>query len=206
MRTLIPGRDFVPVEWDFLQCKQNEFNEKSEQVENLIQFSESLQNRVRQMIEIGDENHSRAIRIFTVTTLIFVPLTFVSGFFGMNTNDIRDIDANQTLYWMISIPVTFVTLSIAFIYGYKADDLSDWFHNKFHRTRLDRSKMAVKLPKMSTEVLSLVELGREKGKPQPAAKGDRTARGRWSSSKTSIRDRVRQRKSQGPKRGDTFDV
>jgi hypothetical protein len=124
----------------------------------------------------------------------------------MNTNDIRDIDANQTLYWMISIPVTFVTLSIAFIYGYKADDLSDWFHNKFHRARLDRSKMAVKLPKMSTEVLPLVELGREKGKPQPAAKGDRPARGRWSSSKTSIRDRVRQRKSQGPKRGDTFDV
>lgn len=57
--------------------------------------------------------------------------TFVSGFFGMNTNDIRDIDANQTIYWMISIPVTFLTLLAAYMYGYKGDRISDWFRNKY---------------------------------------------------------------------------
>lgn len=56
--------------------------------------------------------------------------TFVSGFFGMNTVDIRDIEASQSLYWTIAIPVTIVVLALAFVYGYKGDEIGDWIHDK----------------------------------------------------------------------------
>lgn len=60
---------------------------------------------------------------------------FISGFFGMNTADIRDTDANQTLYWMISIPVTVLTLLAAFAYGYKGDEIGDRLYDIYRRLR-----------------------------------------------------------------------
>jgi hypothetical protein len=63
---------------------------------------------------------------------------FVSGFFGMNTSDIRDIEANQTIYWVISIPVTLLTLLAAFAYGYKGDEITDWLHHKLRDTSWGR--------------------------------------------------------------------
>lgn len=49
----------------------------------------------------------------------------------MNTVDIRDIDASQTLYWTIAVPVTAVVLAIAFAYGYKGDEIIDWIQDRF---------------------------------------------------------------------------
>lgn len=48
----------------------------------------------------------------------------------MNTVDIRDIEASQSLYWTISIPVTILVIALAFIYGYKGDEIGDWIHDK----------------------------------------------------------------------------
>jgi hypothetical protein len=48
----------------------------------------------------------------------------------MNTVDIRDIEADQRLYWTISIPVTIAVLALAFVYGYKGDEIGDWIHDK----------------------------------------------------------------------------
>lgn len=33
-----------------------------------------LRERVRQMIEITDEDHGKAIRVFTIVTIIFLPM------------------------------------------------------------------------------------------------------------------------------------
>jgi hypothetical protein len=47
----------------------------------------------------------------------------------MNTVDIRDIEATQSLYWIVAIPVTVVVLVVAFVYGYRGDDIGDWIHD-----------------------------------------------------------------------------
>lgn len=43
----------------------------------------------------------------------------------MNTNDIRNMDSNQPLFWAVAVPVTAVVLAAAFIYGYKSDEVED---------------------------------------------------------------------------------
>jgi hypothetical protein len=60
------------------------------------------------------------------------PRTFVSGFFGMNTANIRDVEATQYLYWSIAVPVTLLVLTFALIYGYRGDDIDDWIHGVLH--------------------------------------------------------------------------
>ena len=51
----------------------------------------------------------------------------------MNTADIRDIEANQSLYWSIAIPITLAVLALALVYGYKGDEIVDWIHDRFNR-------------------------------------------------------------------------
>jgi hypothetical protein len=59
--------------------------------------------------------------------------SFVTGFMGMNTNDIRNMDNNQKLYWEVALPVTVVVLAVAFVYGYAGDLIVDWFHDRTNR-------------------------------------------------------------------------
>ncbi|KAI1505015.1 hypothetical protein F5X99DRAFT_334227 [Biscogniauxia marginata] len=81
----------------------------------------SLREQLKQSIEILEESHGKAIRVFTFVTVFFLPLSFVTSFMGMNTTDIRDIDKDQKLFWIIALPITAVVMGLAFIYGYKWD-------------------------------------------------------------------------------------
>jgi hypothetical protein len=56
----------------------------------------------------------RLIFIFTLVTVIFLPLSSVAAIFGMNTTDIRDLDWNQGLFWAVALPVTALVLFLAF--------------------------------------------------------------------------------------------
>ena len=55
---------------------------------------------------------------------------------GMNTNDIRNMDNNQELFWSVAVPVTVLVLSLAFFYAYKGDDIEDWLSETMHPQRL----------------------------------------------------------------------
>lgn len=70
-------------------------------------------------ISIIEEGNSKAILIFTLVTIIFLPLSFVSSVFGMNTVDIRDMASTQTLFWAIALPVTAAVggISLMAVYG-----------------------------------------------------------------------------------------
>lgn len=56
-----------------------------------------------------------AIFVFTIVTVIFLPLSFATSYFGMNTNDIRDIDRGQGFFWAIAGPLTVVVLLTAWL-------------------------------------------------------------------------------------------
>lgn len=69
-------------------------------------------------MEILNDDHGKAILVFTVVTIIFLPLSFVTSFLGMNTSDIRNQTSGQGLFWTIAIPlavfVTLIALGLAF--------------------------------------------------------------------------------------------
>jgi len=52
--------------------------------------------------------------------------TFVSGFMGMNTADIRNTDQDQTFFWIVALPLTVGVMTIAFVYGYRGDAIGEF--------------------------------------------------------------------------------
>ena len=66
-----------------------------------------------QSISLKAESNNKAIIVFTTVTIVFLPLSFVTSYLGMNTSDIRVTQSTQTLFWAIGVPVTFVVLSAA---------------------------------------------------------------------------------------------
>ncbi|KAJ4854886.1 corA-like mg2+ transporter protein domain-containing protein [Trichoderma breve] len=97
-----------------------------QEVQNMKTRSKFLKEQVKQTIEIMEEDHGKAIRVFTIVTLFFLPLSFVSSFMGMNTADVRNMHYKQGLFWATGIPVTLFVLTLACIYGYKGDEIRDW--------------------------------------------------------------------------------
>ena len=95
--------------------------------------------RVQQSVEIQQEDHGKAILVFTTVTIIFLPLTFVSGLLGMNTIDIRNSNNTQWLFWVISIPLTVIVVISALLIGYHGDRIREFLANRIlsssHRMR-----------------------------------------------------------------------
>ncbi|PNP53590.1 hypothetical protein THARTR1_05956 [Trichoderma harzianum] len=118
-------REFrAEVQYGNVQLRQ--LIERRREIDNLATRLWILKDQVKQTIEIMEEDHGKAIRVFTVVTLFFLPLSFVSSFLGMNTIDVRDSSWNQQIFWITGIPMTVVVLSLAWIYGYKSEEIRDW--------------------------------------------------------------------------------
>ncbi|KAL9594822.1 MAG: hypothetical protein Q9219_006813 [cf. Caloplaca sp. 3 TL-2023] len=49
------------------------------------------------------ESNNQAILVFTVVTVIFLPLSFFTSYFGMNLNDIVDTDKQQSYFWKLHV-------------------------------------------------------------------------------------------------------
>ena len=68
-----------------------------------------------QSISIETETNNKAILVFTVTTVTFLPLSFVTSYLGMNTSDLRNMDSGQKIFWAVGVPLTIVILSLALL-------------------------------------------------------------------------------------------
>lgn len=69
-----------------------------------------------QMIDSNKDRQETALYVFTIVTVVFLPLSFVSGFLGMNTSDIRDMSSKQWLFWVIGIPLTSVIIIVGLMW------------------------------------------------------------------------------------------
>jgi len=97
-----------------------------EEYNDLIARGGPLSDRTKQSAEINEEHHGKAILIFTVVTVIFLPLPFVTSYLGMNTSDIRDMENKQMLFWEIAIPLTVVVMSTILVVVYTGDKIKDY--------------------------------------------------------------------------------
>lgn len=88
-------------------------------------------------VEINDDDHGKAILVFTIVTLVFLPLSFVASFLGMNTVDIRNQTANQVLYWIIALPVTAGVVIVALVIGYKYEAMKDYIERYMGKVKTE---------------------------------------------------------------------
>lgn len=89
-----------------IERRIEDFNELQEQADTARYLA-------AQSISLKAENNNKAILVFTVTTITFLPLSFVTSYFGMNTSDLRNMDSGQTLFWTVGAPLAFIILSLS---------------------------------------------------------------------------------------------
>ncbi|KAK2760286.1 hypothetical protein FQN54_002354 [Arachnomyces sp. PD_36] len=95
-------------------------------IDALILKAGNLSVQTQRGVEVRNEDHGKAILAFTVVTVVFLPMSFVTSYLGMNTVDIRDMSDNQSLFWSISLPLTIGMITITLLVGLKGDKIREW--------------------------------------------------------------------------------
>jgi hypothetical protein len=67
--------------------------------------------------------------VFTIITVIFLPLSFVASVFGMNTSDVRDMELTQWVFWASAIIFTIIVVLIT-VYFVDVPPLWRWLERK----------------------------------------------------------------------------
>lgn len=75
-----------------------------------------------ELVETLQDDNSKAIFIFTMVTVLFLPLSFVAGFFGMNVAGISGTESTVLHFWVIALPLTFGLVVLCGVVGLKGED------------------------------------------------------------------------------------
>lgn len=116
-------------------------------LEDLRDNANTLVSRTIQLVNIRLEDHGKAILVFTVVTIIFLPLNFVTSFFGMNTSDIRDMTATQSLFWLVAICVTAGVLGASIFLAFQGGEILERLHLWLDARRERAANANTTLPK-----------------------------------------------------------
>jgi hypothetical protein len=100
---------------------------------DLIRRCFPLPDRTKQILEINEEDHGKAIMVFTIVTVIFLPLSFVTSYFGMNASDIRDMNETQAVFWSVAIPLACVTVGSCLLVGYNGDSIRELLSSVYRK-------------------------------------------------------------------------
>jgi hypothetical protein len=137
-------KDLLRTQVRFLEDQRRRFNEILDECESLSQF-------ILHATEIEKDDQSKAILAFTIVTIIFLPLSFVTSYLGMNTTfDDGTWELTQQLFWQIALPMTFALGAFCLLLAYW-EKTTTWLKEKLSQ---------FSLPTMKDEKISL--------KPEPA--------------------------------------
>jgi Mg2+ and Co2+ transporter CorA len=65
------------------------------------------------------DSQNKAIFVFTGVTLIFLPLSFFTSYYGMNIQGIVDTNMNVDDFWRLSATLTFGILTLISLYAFR---------------------------------------------------------------------------------------
>ena len=84
-----------------------------------------LEDQNVRLVETLADDNSRAIFIFTFITILFLPLSFVATFFGMNVVGINPTKSTTEHFWVVGAPLTGGIFVICLIFVFRGEDV--WF-------------------------------------------------------------------------------
>ena len=119
-------------------------------LEDLRDNTNALITRTIQLVNIRLEDNGKAILVFTVVTIVFLPLNFIASFFGMNVSDIRNLDQTQALFWIVAVCVTIGVAALSTFVAFQGGRIMDNFRLwKDNRAELRRYAAKVEAASMS---------------------------------------------------------
>lgn len=69
--------------------------------------------------------------VLTIVTVVFLPLSFVSSYFGMNTADVREIRQGQWIFWAVGLSVTFSIVVVALLVAFRGQKWKPRWNEKY---------------------------------------------------------------------------
>lgn len=100
-------RSRFPFEENAISRNQKAVNERISDCEELQQRANRLADRNVRLVETYQDDNNKTLLIFTIVTITFLPLSFVTGFFGMNVVGINPPGTTTVKhFWVIAVPVT----------------------------------------------------------------------------------------------------
>ncbi|KAJ6102931.1 hypothetical protein N7486_005358 [Penicillium sp. IBT 16267x] len=103
----------------------NEIEADVKEIEDLVDQIGSLATQTRNGVDVRQEDQGKTILVFTIVTVVFTPLSFVTSYLGMNTNDIRNMTSSQSLFWAVSVPLTVAIIATVLVVAFQVERLRE---------------------------------------------------------------------------------
>lgn len=121
---------------DSVQQLANNLQIELNDIQALLENTNSLVNRVVQLVNLRQEDHSVAVLVFTIITVVFLPLNFVCSFFGMN---VHGISSQQSIFWIWAVCLTLVVVSVSIFIAFNGGAITErfvlWKEKRRHKQR-----------------------------------------------------------------------
>ncbi|KAL8784653.1 MAG: hypothetical protein Q9195_008956 [Heterodermia aff. obscurata] len=93
-------------------------------------------------LSLKADKNNRAILVFTTVTIVFLPLSFFTSYFGMNIQGIANSDKTQRYFWAVCGTSTALIVGLTVLYGFKERVQTRFFRNRKKARILDESLLS----------------------------------------------------------------
>ena len=70
-------------------------------------------------LAIMADNQNKAIFVFTAVTIVFLPLSFFTSYFGMNLKGIMDTDRTEAGFWRMCGTISFCIVLLVVLWSFR---------------------------------------------------------------------------------------
>jgi len=70
-------------------------------------------------LAIVADHQNKAVMLFTIVTIIFLPLSFFTSYFGMNLQGIAEAERDEKYFWLSCGLAGFAIVAVLFLYAFR---------------------------------------------------------------------------------------
>lgn len=67
------------------------------------------------------DSQNKAVLLFTGVTVVFLPLSFFTSYFGMNLRGVADTDKDENYFWSVCGSIAFLMVLLLVGYAFRRD-------------------------------------------------------------------------------------